>query len=239
MKRNPKLVDSPLFDCIPQKGPCPNDCSQCFYNHNFYLPIDQSHFPTLKEVGDGIVRVNTGHDSNIDRNYIIWSTQVYPKRFFNTSMPSFNFPDPVVFTANPKEEETPILPQDILGNKLLNCAFDDVMFVRLRVSSTNLHYIIMAAEQWGIEHVPIVLTFMRYYDEDVFAKQHPEFYYKRKHIKNNYWCPTENFIRLTLQFVSQFNPRIEMCGTPTSSFCKDCLNCAKYYYITKKRMVKC
>ncbi|GAG07979.1 unnamed protein product, partial [marine sediment metagenome] len=213
-------------------------CNQCFYNRPkaFYLPIGQRHFPTLEEVGDGIVRVNSGHDSNIDRHYVIRTTEQYPKRFFNTSIPRFNFPAPVVFTANPNEEEKPILPHDFVYHETSEYEFDDVMFVRLRVSSTNLHYIIMAAEQWGIEHVPVVLTFMRYYVKDVFAKQNDNFYNYRKYIINPSWCPTEEFMRLTLQIVSQFNPRIEMCGTPTSSFCKDCLNCEKYYRITKRRM---
>ena len=105
MKRNPKQDGSNLFDCIPQRGPCPNNCNQCYYNHNFYLPIERGHFPSVEEVGDGIVRVNSGHDSNNQRDYVISSTEQYDKRFFNTSIPILNFPDPVVLTVNPKEED--------------------------------------------------------------------------------------------------------------------------------------
>ena len=61
--------------------------------------------PTLEEVGDGIVRVNSGHDSNIGRDEVIRATEQYPRRFFNTSIAKFDFPAPVVLTANPKEEE--------------------------------------------------------------------------------------------------------------------------------------
>ncbi len=236
MKRNPKQEGTNLFDCIPQVGPCPNNCNQCFYNQNFYLPIDQNHFPILEEVGDGIVRVNSGHDSNIQRKRVIKNTKQYPKRFFNTSIGRLqHFPDPVVFTANASEEEVAFLPQDFMAHAFDDYVFENVMFVRLRVSSTNLYHVIQAAEQWGIKHVPVVLTFMRYYDVEVAAN---DFYQYRKSILNPYWCPTKEFMETTLQIVSQFNPRIMMCGTPTSSYCKDCLNCEKYYYLTKERMNK-
>ena len=61
--------------------------------------------PTLDEVGDGIVRINSGHDSNIGRDEVIRATEQYPRRFFNTSIAKFDFPAPVVLTANPREEE--------------------------------------------------------------------------------------------------------------------------------------
>jgi len=241
MKRNPKQEGTNLFDCIPQKGPCPNKCSQCFYNHNFYLPIDRVHFPHWDDVGeDGIVRVNSGHDSNIERDQVIGRTHVYPKRFFNTSIPEFDFPDPVVFTANASEERNAWLPEHLrskrsgvrLGDKL----FDNLMFVRLRTSSMNVPLVANAAEKWGEAGVPVLLTFMRYYDESEFAKQNRDEYVQRSHITNTYWCPSDHFMRAALKFVSAFNSKIEMCGTPRSSLCKDCLCCEKYYYQAKRRM---
>lgn len=231
MKRNPKQDGSNLFECVPQAGPCPNNCNQCFYNHGFYLPIHRGHFPTLEEVGNGIVRVNTGHDSNFDRPYVIESTEPYPKRFFNTSIPEFNFPDPVVFTANPQEEYA--VPNHCIPKNQL----DRLMFVRLRTSSTNVSLVANAAEQWGNAGVPVLLTFMRYYDEEAFEKQNKSQYVQRKHINNSYWCPTDYFMRAALKFVSAFNSEIEMCGTPRSSLCKDCLHCEKYYYKAKRRMI--
>ncbi len=232
MKHNPKQIGSPLFDCIPQAGPCPNDCSQCFYNHGFYLPIHRGHFPRLSEVGDGIVRVNSGHDSNFEREWVILSTERYPKRFFNTSIPEFSFPDPIVFTANPQEEhKVPNHLRNIPKNQL-----DRLMFVRLRVSSTNVSLVANAAEQWGEAGVPVLLTFMRYFEEEAFEKQNKDEYVQRKHINNSYWCPTDHFMRAALRFVSTFNSKIEMCGAPRSSLCKDCLRCAKYYYKAKGRM---
>ena len=106
-KRNPKQESTNLFDCKPQTGPCPVGCAECFYNRPgaFYADIEQPIMPTLDEVGDGIVRINSGHDSNIDRDEVIRATEQYPRRFFNTSIAEFDFPAPVVLTANPKEEE--------------------------------------------------------------------------------------------------------------------------------------
>lgn len=231
MKRNPKQAGTNLFDCIPQQGPCLNSCSQCYYNHNFYLPIDRGHFPTLEEVRDGIVRINSGNDSNIERERVILSTKRYPKRFFNTSIPEFDFPDPVVFTANPNEEVGVWFPGYFECKSFIN-----LMFVRLRTSSTNLPIVAQAAKQWGDAGVPVLLTFMRYYDEHVFAKQDKKQYVQRTHIKNSYWCPTASFMQYALKFVREFNSKIEMCGTFVSNFCKDCLNCEKYYYLAKKRL---
>lgn len=229
MKRNPKQDGSSLFDCIPQKGPCPNQCNQCYYNRPgaFYLPINRPHFPSVEEVGDGIVRVNSGHDSNIQRDYVISSTEQYDKRFFNTSIPELGFPDPVVLTVNPKEEDSPELPSYFIYRN-----FNNLMFVRIRVSSTNLGFVTQAAKEWDKVGVPVVLTFMRYYDVEEYDEQKMEFYELRRHIINGYWCPTQIFIKATVAFVKQFNSEIKVCGT----LCKNCNNCEFYYYEAKERM---
>ena len=218
MKRNPKLKGSDIFDCIPQRGPCPNNCNQCYYNHNFYLPIDQAYFPTLKEVGNGIVRVNSGNDSNINRDYVIKSTERYPKRFFNTSIPIFNFPAPVVFTANSREEDYFHSPHQLKN-------LDNLMFIRLRVSSTNIPLIIQAIKEWKDCNIPIVLTFMRYYDDKEFSKQHSECYEYRKSILNYYWCPTSDFMITFTNLMKLFDPNIRICN----GYCHDCGNCKHFY----------
>jgi len=225
MKRNPKLEGSNLFDCIPQKGPCPNNCNQCYYNHHFYLPIDQSHFPTSEEVSNGIVRVNSGHDSNIERNYVISSTDQYSKRFFNTSIPNLDFPDPVVLTINPDEEKYYYPPSGIIDLYKL-------MFIRIRVSSTNLSLVIQAIKAWESANVPIILTFMRYYDKEVFNKQYSECYEYRKSHLNFYWCPTSRFMKLIYSLMKLFNNYIYVC----SGLCRDCGNCEYFYYQTKRKM---
>ena len=230
MLRNPKHVDSPFFDCIPQSGPCPNGCNQCYYNRSgaFYLSLDTGHFPTLAEVGDGIVWVNSGHDSNINRKYVIESTAHFPKRFFHTSIPSFDFPAPVVFTANAEEEKIPYLPSSIVRDD-----YQKIMFIRLRVSSTNLLHIFNAAFKWSWVNIPVVLTFMRYYDPPPDAVN----YEYRKSIKNNYWCPKKSFVQNVMRVVEalSINAKITMCGTIESGYCRDCLNCERFYYQAMER----
>ncbi len=226
MKRNPKQEGTNLFDCIPQKGPCPNNCNQCFYNEGFYLSKDENHFPSKDEVKDGIVRVNSGHDSNINRAWVIESTAHYPKRFFNTSIPRFDFPAPVVFTVNDQEEQFPFLPKFFTGCVGKN--LDNLMFVRIRVSSTNLRHVIVAAEEWGIKGIPVVLTFMRYRDQET-GHQDRVCYTKKVNINNVYWCPTLLFMTETLRVVRRFNSEIKMCGSLLSSLCKDCLLCETLY----------
>ena len=140
MKRNPKQADSNLFDCIPQVGPCPIGCNQCFYNRPgaFYVPSTSRTFPRLEEVGDGIVRVNCGNDSNNQREHVIASTAQYPRRFFNTSIPRFDFPGPVVLTANPKEEDEAKYAYPLRDGDGWKAPADNIMFVRLRTSQPIL-----------------------------------------------------------------------------------------------------
>lgn len=221
--RNPKQEGSCLFDCKPQSGICPLQCNQCFYNRPgaFYVDINQPHFPTLEEVGDGIVRVNCGHDSNIERDKVIKETDIYKHRFFNTSIPRFDFPAPVVFTANPREEK-----QAWRISIPLN-----VMFIRLRVSSTNLDIIDEDISYYTAQHIPIVLTFMAYYEN---PPDEENYEWKVRHI-NSYWCAKREFI---VKVVNMFkgNRLVDMCGTLDSNYCRDCRNCETYYWQTLKRM---
>ena len=238
MKRNPKQADSNLYDCIPQVGPCPIGCNQCFYNRPgaFYVPIDQPHFPSLEEVGDGIVRVNCGNDSNNQREHVIASTAHYPRRFFNTSIPKCDFPGPVVLTVNPREEAPAYQPIFLQEGPPAN-----LMFVRLRVSSTNLHHIAEAVKRWTGQDVPVVLTFMAYYDAEPqvsaevgAAVGSPCYEWRVRHI-NSYWCPTPAFIRWVMA-AYRGNRLVSYCGSLEGSYCRLCRNCEAYYLQTIKRL---
>ena len=226
--RNPKQEGSNVYDCKPQTGPCPMACNQCFYNREgaFYVDIHEPHMPTLEELGGGIMRVNSGHDSNIEREKVIADTEIYKKRFFNTSIPKFDFPAPVVWTANPKEEEKVsfvVIP-------------DNVMFVRLRVSSTNWKFVSEAIDYYGkqLPTVPVVLTFMAYYDKE---PEHVENYiWKKRHI-NSYWCPTKEFMQEVLIKAKRIGGRnVVLCSDLDAYQCVDCKNCETYYYQTIKHM---
>jgi len=259
--RNPKQVGTDLFDCRIQTGQCPNACNQCFYNRDgaYYQDINQPAIPTPEEVGDGIVRMNCGHDSNIQKDTVIATAQKYRHFFFNTSMNPrkiWDFPGPVVLTLNPHEEEPITVPAEELD-------FLNLMFIRLRVSPTNLPYIIDFVHASQANQLPIVLTFMAYYDQlppgmikvdDTHCRylESPngeclaEYEWKVRHI-NSYWCPSPNFIAYVLERLSapltHTLRNVSVCGTleypKFNYYCKDCRNCETYYWQTRKRMKEC
>ncbi len=213
--RNPKQADSNLFDCKVQRGPCPLGCNQCYYNHGYYHDINRQRIPDPKEVVDGIVRFNCGHDSNLERDNVITASTQYKRYFFNTSIPRFDFPGPVVFTANPQEQKPAILVND-----------KNIMFVRLRVSKDNIGHIIDAAQYYTSREIPVVLTFMAYYD-DIPEDWKKYYTWQIRHI-NSYWCPNS---RLTDAVIRAINTNVTaysfiyFCG----KWCKDCRNCETLY----------
>ena len=250
-KRNPKLEGTPIFDCIPQKGSCPIGCSQCFFNRPgaYYIPLDQLPLvPTPEEVGDGIVRMNCGNDSNNQRNLVIEAAKKYQRFFFNTSIPRYDFPGPVVLTANPKEEDWDHYVQpdyrgggdsEGFGGAWHTPALN-LMFVRLRTSATNLPLIDKAVYRWTEAKVPVVITFMAYYDhvptvlEQVARPWRSCYKWKVRHI-NSYHCPTKTFMRYVMSRYRD-NRLVSMCGSIESSYCRPCRNCETHYLQTMKRL---
>jgi len=244
--RNPKQEGTNLFDCRPQVGSCPIGCNQCFYNRPgaFYVPIDQPNIPDPEEVGDGIIRMNCGHDSNIQRELVIETAKKYKNFFFNTSIPKFHFPGPVVFTANPKEEELAMSSGNCDWDQKQNVYFDRIMFVRLRVSPSNLHLVATAINSWIKYQIPVVLTFMAYYDQEPPISEEvlkdltgqPIYEWRIRHI-NSYFCPTREFKEYVINRMKKIGGRlVTMCGTLDSNYCKDCMNCSTYYWQTMKHL---
>lgn len=244
--RNPKQVGSNLWDCRPQVGECSVGCSQCFYNRPdaFYCDINEPNIPDPADVGNGIVRMNCGHDSNLQRKLVIATAGQYKNFFFNTSIPNFDFPGPVVLTINPCEEEPAraYRPPTITPPNL--------MFVRIRASASNLGDVHRLVMEWGLADVPIVITFMAYYDKDVFegvVKHRHSFYgslkstddhlyeYKTRHI-NKYWCPTRAMKVRTIKSLGIERNRLLTACCFDSEYCKDCRNCESYYWITRRRL---
>ncbi len=235
---NPKLIGSNIVDVIPQKGPCPRSCPQCFYNRGFWRTLDEPLLVTPEEAVGKIVRVNTGHDSNIQRGLVLEKTAIYEHRFYNTSIPRFNFCGyPVVFTCN--------------GHKLILAPNPPVnlMFVRFRLATNNLTEADRAVEHYWVKHgIPVVMTFMRYFDKD--AVPDLEQYEFRQHIINSYWMIKPEIViqimsrwsRATpprLDGLGEANPPISgvrMCGTLNSSLCVDCRNCELLYWDCLRRM---
>lgn len=241
VKRNPKQAGTNFWDCIVQTGTCPMDCNQCFYNRPgaYYVPLDEMPLlPDPKEVGDGIVRMNCGHDSNVEPEKVIAVASQYKHAFFNTSIPKLgHFPGPVVLTANPREEERPIMVAP---------PPDNLMYVRLRVSGTNLDWIDMAVDHYTGWRVPVVITMMAYYDQEPRVDENEVnmpggdlttaqcYEWKVRHI-NSYWCPTPALMRAVMdRYVN--NRLVTLCGGLNSYYCRDCRNCETYYLQTQKRL---
>jgi len=217
-KVNPKMVGTNLIDCIPQTGECPLQCEECFYNGGrFYRTLDKPLMPSLEESKNKIVRINSGHDSNIQRESVIEKTRKYPYKFYNTSLPNFDFPSPVVFTCN--------------GRKLLlvDKQLDNLMFVRVRTSVFDLENVDLAIEHYLNQYnIPIVLTFMRYYDGDKIPQEYKKYFIFKKHILNSYWCHN---VDTHLEILKRYKGTgVRMCGTPISSYCVDCRNCEFLYW---------
>lgn len=232
--RNPKQEGTPFWDCIVQTGECPMKCSNCFYNRPgaYYVPLeDMPLIPDPEEVGDGIVRMNCGHDSSIEKPRVIEQAAKYKHAFFNTSIHRGlgDFPGPVVLTANAKEEAPAVLVAPPPKN---------LMFVRLRTSATNLRHIDLAVEHYTAWKVPVVITFMAYYSREPKVPDSLRlddcYQWKVRHI-NSYWCPTADFMRFVMDRYSD-NRLVAMCSSIGSAYCRDCRNCETYYLQTQKRL---
>jgi hypothetical protein len=237
-KRNPKQEDTNLFDCVPQIGPCPVKCNQCFYNRPgaFYLPIDEPSIPTPEEVGDGIVRMNCGNDSNNQRDLVIEAASQYKHASSTTSIPRFDFPGPVVWTANACEEQPVRIPPALLSG-----IPDNLMFIRLRVSSTNLRNIKLAAEWFTEKQVPVVLTFMAYYEAEPKPPADVLAAWVGRATSGVCGTSTPTGARpprssATSWACSRENRLVSYCGSLEGSYCRLCLNCETHYHQTVKRM---
>ena len=102
---NPKTRGSGIVCVIPQTGHCPNECEDCFFQsgRSYLEPLD-TNLPNMippEDVGDRIVRVNDGNDSNVNHSLVIESTKCYKHKFYNTAIPQLDFDAPVVLTVNP------------------------------------------------------------------------------------------------------------------------------------------
>ena len=231
MTENPKLAGSNVEDCIPQTGPCPNNCPECFYNRAFYRTLDEPLLPDPDEVNAAgrIVRVNSGNDSNLERDTVLAATEPYRHKFYNTSIPRFDFPAPVVFTCNGR------------GPLYVACP-PNVMAVRIRCNTWDLDEQFGLAEHYIEQGVPVVMTFMRYYTREPEEAQR---YFWRKHLVNDYWCPKPDAVVETMgDLIVRLGQAgldrrtVRMCGKPWSSLCVECDNCETLYWACLRRMEK-
>ena len=211
---NPKLKGTEIVDCIPQTDECPQKCPECFYNGGrFFRSLDTPLMPTEEEINTKIIRVNSGNDSNNQKKLVVEKTIDFPRKFYNTSIPKFNLPGPVVFTCNGGKSGKLKLVEDI-GN---------LMFVRVRTNSWDKETTKKAIDYYLNKDVPVVLTFMRYYNGDLIPEEFKKDYKWEKHILNEYYCIKQEAI---IKIMEEYKGTgVRMCGTPYNSTCIDCCNC--------------
>lgn len=234
-KENPKTKGSGIICCIPQTGTCPNNCEDCFFQSGrSYLEPLAENLPNMPEdVAGRVVRVNDGNDSNVDRDKVIAATSHYPMKFYNTAIPRDleGFPGPVVLTANPggmtdRAVQKPGIPKNL-------------MFVRFRVNTWNLHFADEAVRYYTSQGVPAVLTFMAYFNSaDKIPQDHRRNYTLRKRTLNEYWAITHQAWKMVMDRYSE-NPLVHSCGregVSGGSGCKSCGNCLREYFATMERL---
>ena len=229
-EQNPKLVNSNITDCIPQCGPCPLGCAECFYDGGRFYRSLEPLMPSLEEVQGKVVRVNSGHDSNLQFGLVMEKTTGYLHKFYNTSLPLLRFKAPTVLTINGRDtDRTFYYPTQVKGN------LRELMFVRFRVNTWNLKLCDAAVRNWCSLGIPLVLTDMRYYNEK--AVKNPEDYQWKKHILNSYYCLKPERLDMILRRYANA-PLVFWCGNPfsRSTFCEQCRICELLYYKTKRRM---
>lgn len=238
---NPKLEGSGIFAAIPQKGMCPNGCTHCFFQsgRSYLEPLDEN-LPNLPPVGlvwSGVVRMNDGNDSNVDREIVLEAAKHYPHVFFNTAIPEDleGFPGPVVLTINPGM-------QTDHGFTILEKIPENLMFIRIRSNTWNLLETERAVEWYTSRKVPVVLTFMAYYSEGGVVprdipEEHISFYQFRKRTLNEYWAITRQSWKEVMGLFRD-NLLVYSCGNEglSGNRCATCGNCLREYFATRERM---
>lgn len=214
---NPKLEGSGILDCIPQTGICPHACKGCYYNEGFYRSLDTPLLPSLEEAEGKIVRVNSGNDSNNQRELVIETTIKYKHCFYNTSNPRFDFPHPVIYCCNPKDYYATLVTE-----------VDNLMAVRIKVGPYNVDLCDMIVKWYTDRNTPVILTYRRFmsYNDDI-PQGYEKYYYFDKHILNNYYCLEEKW-KMKIRQRYHDNSLVFACGV--TKFCRDCRNCETLYW---------
>jgi len=234
---NPKTKDSGILTAIPQTGRCPNNCKDCFFQSGrSYLEPLGENLPNLPLSNDfRIIRINDGNDSNIDRSVVESAAKQYKMYFFNTAIAVDleSFSGPVVLTVNPGEIT------DECFHKLLVIPAN-LMFVRFRVNSWNISLAREVVDYYTALRVPVVLTFMAYFEETIPSKYKDDYIF-RKRTLNSYWAITTSAWRRIMAYFED-NPLVYSCGKiegeKGTTLCSRCGNCIREYFNTIVRLDK-
>jgi len=188
-KENPKTKGSGIIACIPQTGTCPNKCKDCFFQsgRSFLEPLDENlpNIPSFSEAEDRIVRINDGNDSNCKREIVIERTANFKHKFFNTAIPKNldTFPGPVVVTVNPAEKTDS-------GWHKIDPIPQNLMMVRVRVNMWNSVLVDEIIHYYTNNEIPVILTFMAYYNKLSIPVDYSRDYMFRKRTLNSYYAIT-------------------------------------------------
>ena len=235
---NPKTKGSGIVTAIPQTGLCPNRCEDCFFQSGrSYLEPLKENLPNIPVRTEGrVVRVNDGNDSNVQRETVENVVRVNGWRdyFYNTAIPQRleEFDAPVVLTVNPgKKTES--------GAYLLKDPPKNLMFVRFRTNTFNLQLADFVIKHYSAREVPIVLTFMAYFNMPVWFRADQPDYVFRKRTLNSYWAiTTEAWEQVMKRY--RLNCWVHSCGKiegeSGTTACRHCGNCLREYFATRERM---
>jgi len=239
--QNPKTRDSGILCAIPQKGKCPINCSDCFFNsgRSYLEPLDQNlpnmPDPDFANNNGYVIRFNDGNDSANNITFVMQRAIVYKDKFYNTAngWAVRKFDAPVVLTLNPGKD-TDKRFYDMGAPAPVN-----LMFVRVRVNTWNLPLVDACAQRYTKLGVPVVLTFMAYWEGvDKIPLFHKRNYECKRRTTNEYMCISDKARDKIIQRYAN-NPLVTTCGkTITDCKCKDCGNCMKYYRISLAKMQK-
>lgn len=234
---NPKTKGSGIVCAIPQKGRCPNECEDCFFQsgRSYLEPLEENlpNMPDLEETYGRIVRVNDGNDSNIDRTNVMESVKEFPWKFYNTAIPRDleEFEDPFVLTVNPG------YMTDKSWHKLITIP-KNLMYVRVRTNCWNLNLVKEVVEYYTKKEVPVILTFMAYFDTPI-PSAHEDDYIFRKRTLNSYNAITTQAWREIMRMF-QDNHYVYSCGKiegeKGTTKCARCGNCIREYFVTLERL---
>lgn len=230
---NPKTAGSGIICCIPQEGPCPMNCPDCFFQsgRSYLEPLKDNlpNIPTVEDTQDRIVRVNDGNDSSNQRELVLLRTKFFRHKFYNTSVPGNldRFDGPVVLTINPGIlTDERFFRVDPLPN---------LMFVRFRINTWNLPLCDEAVAYYSMREIPVVLTFMAYYVSNI-PFSHARNYELRKRTVNEYSAITRKAYKEIMNIYSD-NKWVYSCSNESlESHCRWCGNCLREYFATIERM---
>lgn len=237
---NPKTKGSGIICAIPQKGRCPNKCKDCFFQSGrSYLEPLEENLPNIPpEVKPHqIVRINDGNDSYFDRENVIACGSKFPLKFYNTSynIDLDKYDAPVVLTLNPSRmTDREFYKVDPIP--------DNLMFVRFRVNMWNLWKLREAVQYYADRKVPIMLTFMAYYEEESIPEEWRSHYMFRKRTINSYYAIKTSAWRRIVRFWddTHLEKWVYTCskieGERGETACRFCGNCVREFMATMERM---